>query len=920
MEKLENGESEERSKSSQWELAILKNWKWISLLIIMTFVIVSIVLIGLGIYFLTLMFMQKETRGIRLPKTIVPYNYKLEIQPYLAPHDLVFNGNVEIKFVCQNKTDTIILHSKNLTIDANSVKIRSEKGNDVEIIKVDYDEGVDFVIFNLMDDLTIGKYTLFITFKGVLQDSLHGFYYYSYENEEDNSTNYVALTQFEAIHAREAFPCFDEPALKATFDITIVRWRNMTALSNMPKIRSETRGNVWIADIFETSMKMSTYLVAFVIGNFTNIHEGKISFWASPETVSKGNYALEVANKILPFYETLLGVEYRPPKLDMVSLKEFSAGGMENWGLITYAERGILFDEKKDNEYSKDDLVQLVAHEIAHQWFGNLVTMKWWNDLWLNEGITTFMEYVAWENNFPAWNKIDSTLYYHERMLYSFNNSVTKKVENRDDVFDIDRIFDSATYGKGSFVIRMALNLLGNETFWKGINKYLIANSYSNTEEGILWKYLTEAQEGYKTSKLNLTEIMTPWTHSISFPVITVTRDYKKHTALLTQNSASEGKDNLWPIPIYYATADNQNWNAGIKMWMKTRNATIRNILKNNGWFYLDGTKVGLMYVNYDRENWRLLAMQLKKNHRIFPITQRYKLLEDAHELETLNLTTCDVVLDLYLYLPYEELSFLSSNILSLMYKTYFTVPVDMDEYLKRFFKYLTIPLYNKLNLEDNDEYEIGYKRISYAESELMRFTCNLGYPKCINEAVRKYEIWKNRRENQTKISPYISSNVLCNGIREGNKDDWDYLYNIYLEDKDSDKIDALLCSKDKDLREKIMKLIIDDENLTYFHLIKNKENWPDLLHIFDKYIVNMTETIMFERTLMFVRHLLMMIPSDHGKQVILILEKHLKEIDESQAKILTEMIEESKKKDVDEFNYYKECVVNWLKAEKWTD
>ncbi|XP_023224466.1 leucyl-cystinyl aminopeptidase-like [Centruroides sculpturatus] len=268
MDKLEI-EGNKKSPFSQWDPILLKNWKWISLVCIVIAGIAILVIFALVLHFCVLIFTPKEPRGIFLPKTIIPHHYRLEIQPHLGPDNFKFNGSVNINFACIESTDTIIFHSKGLSLSLDRIKILRDSGNDVKILRMDYDEEIDFIILTLLEKLSLANYSLFIEFEGVLQEQLHGFYYYSYDDNEDNITEYMALTQFEAMYAREAFPCFDEPALKATFDITIIRWRNMTALSNMPILRSEMRGSEWLADVFERSMKMSTYLVAFVIGNLT---------------------------------------------------------------------------------------------------------------------------------------------------------------------------------------------------------------------------------------------------------------------------------------------------------------------------------------------------------------------------------------------------------------------------------------------------------------------------------------------------------------------------------------------------------------------------------------------------------------------------------------------------------------------------
>ncbi|XP_023224464.1 aminopeptidase N-like [Centruroides sculpturatus] len=918
MDKLEI-EGDKKSPLLQWESILLKNWKWISLVCIIIAGVTILVILVLAIYFCVLIFTPKEPRGIFLPKTIIPHHYRLEIQPHLGPDNFKFNGSVNINFACIESTDTVIFHSKGLSLSLDRIKIRSEIGNDLKILRMDYDDEIDFVILTLLENLSLGSYSLFIEFEGVLQEELHGFYYYSYDDNDDNITEYAALTQFEALHAREAFPCFDEPSLKATFDITIVRWWNMTALSNMPIIRSEMRGNEWMADVFKRSMKMSTYLVAFVIGNFTKNGDGRITIWASPSTIGRTDYALEISNVILTFFERLFHMPYAAPKLDMVLAKSFQVSGMENWGLIIYAEYAILFEEEKDDYDKKDSIMRLVAHEIAHQWFGNLVTMKWWDDIWLNEGLTNYMEYVAYESIYPEWNKIDTAIYSNFYAFNIFDNSVAKKVESRKDLVNMDSVFDDTTYEKGSFVIRMVHHILGNETFWKGINNYLTANSYSNVEEYTLWKYLTEAQN--INSKINLSEVMTPWVHHKSFPVISVTRDYEKHNALIIQSSASsENHENLWSIPIYYATGNISNWNREIKLWMNSKNVTIRNILKNDEWLYVDGTGLSYSLINYDRKNWKLLAKQLQENHQVFSYTQRFKLLSDALALYSLNQTVCDTVLDLYLYLPKEEIQFLTgSDTINIIYDINNILPDNLMEDWKNFLLYMLIPVYEKLNLEDMDKYTIGYKRIDPRESRLMAAVCDLGYPPCIEEANRKYNIWKARRDNGTEISSLIKSFVLCIGIKEGDEKDWNYLYDIYLNSKEFEFfiLDALLCTPNEHLRKRVLNVTKDAEQLIgiFWAAIDFRDTWTDLTRIYDEILVDLMETDQHKAKLLTK---ILCTNDEMFKKVESIIEIRLKEINNvKQIETFNELLREARKIRESK-KLFGECVENWLKEKKW--
>ena len=437
----------------------------------------------------------------RLPGGVRPVHYALTITPDLARAR--FSGSETIEVVLDKPTSAITLNAAEIEFvsvkaevgtalsDIRSPLSAEEQGRGSEAAKVTLDAEKEQATFTFARPLSAGPVTLTIEYTGILNDRLRGFYL-----SKTKLRNY-GVTQFEATDARRAFPCFDEPALKATFDVALTIDEGDTAISNMPVVSDRPVGAGKHMVRFATTPKMSTYLVAWLVGDF-RCTEGKsdgvpIRACATPDKVKLTGFALEAAKWNLKYYDRYFGIKYPLPKLDLIAVPDFEAGAMENFGCITFRETEMLVDAKNGGIDAKKEVAETVAHEMSHQWFGDLVTPAWWDNLWLNEGFATWMETKAagvWQ---PKWEFAEDVALEKDRTMNEDAGRTTRAIRSEAETpAEIDALFDDIVYGKAGAVIAMVENWVGEETFRKGVQAYLAAHAYGNATAEDFWDAQTQ--------------------------------------------------------------------------------------------------------------------------------------------------------------------------------------------------------------------------------------------------------------------------------------------------------------------------------------------------------------------------------------------------------------------------------------------
>ncbi|TXG68447.1 hypothetical protein EZV62_003382 [Acer yangbiense] len=459
----------------------------------------------------------EQFKGLaRLPKFAIPSHYDLHLKLDLSAA-CTFSGTVKINLSITEKTNFLVLNANQLQFHQALFTTSGNQQYCPSDVVVDDDDEVVVLVFD--ETLCVGEGLLGIEFSGKLNEHLKGLYRCTYVDEGVKKN--MAVTQFEAADARRCFPCWDEPALKATFKITLDAPSELTTLSNMPIIDEKLDGNIKTV-YFEETPVMSTYLVAVVVGLFDHIEDTtadgvKVRAYCPVGRSDEGKFALELTIKSLDIFTKYFSTPYPLPKLDMVAVPEFAAGAMENFGLIVYRDNAMLYSDSKSTARRKQTMSIVVAHEVAHHWFGNLVTMEWWTHLWLNEGFATWVSYMATNNLFLEWNIWTNFLRETNGglSLDALEQSHPVEVEVHH-VHGIEQVFDDIGYNKGSTIIRMLHGYLGDDIFQKSLSSYIKKYSWKNVKTEDLWRVISEE------SGVNINSLMDCWTKQKGYPVIYV--------------------------------------------------------------------------------------------------------------------------------------------------------------------------------------------------------------------------------------------------------------------------------------------------------------------------------------------------------------------------------------------------------------
>lgn len=760
----------------------------------------------------------------KLPDKVVPTHYDLKLAFNLEPPDnFTYSGIVDIMITSLQPTDTIVLHAISYTIDKENIKVTGDDDKSLKVLDATTNEETEFLTIQLENNLKGGSnYSLVIPFHGQLKDDLVGIYISQYKDRTTKNTEWLVVTQFEAIHARKGFPCFDEPALKATFKVSLGRQNDYVSVSNMPLVKTvqrETENSTELYwDEFETSVPMSTYLLAFTISKFKflesphNLSNTTFKIWARKDAIGQTKYASTAGPRVLSYFEQYFDVPFPLPKQDMFAIPDFSAGAMENWGLITYRETALLYKEGESSFSSKERVASVIAHELGHQWFGNLVTMKWWTDLWLNEGFATYIGALGVEHIEPTWQHMKGEIISNLKTVFTLDamessHAVSAPIE---DPKRISEIFDAISYKKGCHIIRMMSMFLGENTFREGLTNYLNKFSYKNAEQDDLWWSLTQTAHKNRALPRNTTvkQIMDTWTTQAGYPILTVVRDYEQGTVGVTQKrylslkpSALRSRDNshpAWWIPLSVLYAGEQHRsarsiaNAGPvhPKWLTDQAGVEAPFVfpvevTEDKWLVFNEDIIAAYRVNYDEKNWNMLIDTLNSDSfSEIPEMNRVQLLTDIFELAYSGIIDYSQALRLGNYLEREtELLPLETGLDALRR---IEVPLlRSKDYgtFQHFVKKLIMPLFERsgglsVKAIRNPDDLMGVKLQTLTSS----WACKMKLSQCHNNAIEMFQEWM-ETENPDVENPIpvdLRRTVYCVAIERGTLEHWNFLFARY--------------------------------------------------------------------------------------------------------------------------------------------
>uniref|UniRef100_A0A7S4NEL5 Aminopeptidase n=1 Tax=Odontella aurita TaxID=265563 RepID=A0A7S4NEL5_9STRA len=553
----------------------------------------------------------KKAEGrVLLPSTIVPSRYDLKLTPNLETFNFIGEVTVRLNTTSDlgEECNEITMHAKELGFMSANYVVEDGDGTKHEAEEIIVNTKKTTVTFRFPSPLPPSStLSLHIHYTGVHNNQMAGFYRSSYTDIHGKSKIMVS-TQFEALDARRCFPCWDEPARKASFGVTLIVDKNLTAFSNMPESRVKTLEGGTKAEItYLDTPVMSTYLLAICVGEFdyvqTQTQNGVlVRVYTPPGKSASGTFALDCASKSLDLYDSFFGTRYPLPKLDMVAIPEFAMGAMENWGLVTYREVDILIDPTTASNSQKQRVTTVVTHELAHQWFGNLVTMEWWDDLWLNEGFASWAENWCLNEIHPEYLMWDQFVVDHfsaALRLDALRSSHPIQVPIRH-AEEVEQVFDAISYCKGGSVVRMIKGVLGFDAFQKGLSAYMKQHAYGNTETFHLWNAWEES------SGMPVGEWMKSWTEQMGFPLVKVVSEKwedDKVTLVLEQSwfladgseLSEEEKEKKWTIPVLTCTAEGTQEDM---VFMREKTATVTvPLTSTDGWVKINAGQVVPMRV-----------------------------------------------------------------------------------------------------------------------------------------------------------------------------------------------------------------------------------------------------------------------------------------------------------------------------------
>ncbi|XP_070690387.1 aminopeptidase N-like [Pempheris klunzingeri] len=777
----------------------------------------------------------------RLPDSLVPVSYNVTLWPRLKPNKeglYIFSGLSSVVFRCVKETDLIIIHANKLNLTTFNGHLSRLRGlgeaSTPAILKSWLVVRTEYLVLQLRSRLAAGaSYVLHSEFQGELADDLEGFYRSEYI--DDGVKKVIATSQMQATYARKAFPCFDEPAMKAVFHVTIIHDRGTVALANGREIEtsdSVVDGVPVRVTTFEPTERMSTYVLAFIVSDFANIQSTQkdnllVRIWARKKAIDdrQGEYALNVTGPILQFFERYYNATYPLSKSDQVALPDFNAGAMENWGLITYRETALLFDPILSSAGNKERVTTVISHELAHMWFGNLVTLRWWNDLWLNEGFASYVEYLGADHAEPTWNIKDDFILSEVHKVFAVDalassHPLSRREEEINDPAQISEMFNTISYNKGAAVLRMLSEFLTEPVFAKGLSSYLNTFAFGNTVYTDLWDHLQQAVENTPGMHIPRTvhDIMNRWTLQMGFPVVTI----DTRTGSITQKHFLLDPESVVDRPSQF----NYLWFVPIK-WMKTgveqeqywllQKTDAHRPMRASGedWVLVNTNVSGYFRVNYDLDNWDRLLSLLNTNHQALSNINRAQIIDDAFNLARAKIITTTLALRTTKYLS-EERDYIpwESALRNLQYYILMFDRTEVYGALQAYLRKQIQPLFEHFKTITADWTKVPTRHTDqYNQINAIQIASSMGVRESRELIKGWYRQWM-ESPHHNPIHPNLKGTVYCHAIAYGGVEEWDFAWSMFknatLASEASRLRSAMACTKAPWLLNRYLEYTLD--------------------------------------------------------------------------------------------------------------
>uniref|UniRef100_A0A671N7K5 Aminopeptidase n=1 Tax=Sinocyclocheilus anshuiensis TaxID=1608454 RepID=A0A671N7K5_9TELE len=727
---------------------------------------------------------QQPWRHLRLPATLRPRHYDLRLS--VSMENFTFSGEVHIEFECVHSTKLIVLHTDRLEVDKVLVYSDSKKAGAMRIQRrFHYQPKQVFVIALHREMKPLRTYKINITFHAHIEHELLGFFRSSYVLNGER--RFLAVTQFSPTHARKAFPCFDEPIYKATFRVSLKHESSYQSLSNMPVEALTSDEDGWVTNHFSRTPRMSTYYLAWAVCNFTYREAVTdsgvvIRLYARPDAIQSGlgDYALHITKRLLHFYQDYFKVKYSLPKLDLLAVPKHPYAAMENWGLSVFVEQKILLDPDVSSFSYQMELTMVVVHEICHQWFGDLVTPVWWEDVWLKEGFAHYFEYIGTDFLFPKWNMVSCCAEVSAIVFSSFH---------------------------GAALIRMLANVMGQALFQRGLNDYLMTHMYGNAARNDLWNKFSEAMQR-EGKDINITQVMDRWTLQMGYPVVTISKNdsldnsvtisqehFVYDTDAKIQNPELFNKSFQWQIPLTLAVGNSSHISTETIIWVSNKTGTMSVVLINS------------------------TSVRLSDPHAFFLFSRAGYLPQNV---------------------PLQMISYLSQETEFLPWHAASRALYQLDKLLDRtedhslFSDYVlkqVEPKYHKLGWPATSP-EGSFVQAAYQTEELQRevimLACSFGNKHCHRQAVSLISDWIS--SNKNRIPPNVRDIVYCTGVSLMDEDVWEFIWmKFHSSTAISEKkvlLEALTCSDNIFLLNRLLNLSLTSD------LVPDQEVIDVIIHV----------------------------------------------------------------------------------------